>query len=213
MNVNNYVITIGRQLGSGGAEMGKELADYFGFQYLNKQIITRASEQLHIAEENLEWIEEKKFSIWGSLLQSSIVELPYIPEGCYMPTGRQLFETQTQILKKAAEESPCVIVGRCGSYLFRNHPRHISIFLRASEEYREERLVRTANVSTEQARKLMEKADKERARYYATYTGKKWLDLRQYDLCLNSGPLSMKQMEIAAIEYIGAKFPELKKSK
>lgn len=209
MNADNYIISIGRQLGSGGAEMGKELADHFGFQYANKEILMGASEELNISEENLEWIEEKNFSIWGALVQSSILELPYIPEGQYMPTGRQLFETQTQLLKKVSEGTSCVIVGRCGSHLFRNHPRHISIFLRANTEYREERLTRTMDITTEQARKLMEKVDKERARYYSTYTGQKWLDLRQYDICLNSGPLTMEQMKVAAIDYICAKFPEL----
>lgn len=211
MSTENYIITIGRQLGSGGSSIGKEIADHFEFHYIDKEVLVKASEKLKIPQENLEWIEEKNFSILGSLLQTSVYELPYISEEWYMPTGRQLYETQSQIMKKAAKESPCVIVGRCGAYLFRNHPKHISIFLHADVEHRIERLKDRLDFSGDKAKKIIEKADKERAKYYNTYTGKKWLDLTGYNLCIDSGLLDDKQLKDVIVKFICRRFPELSK--
>lgn len=209
MNINNYIITINRQLGSGGALVGRSLASEFGFKYIDKELLIRAAETLEIPEKSLEWIEEKNFSIWGGLLQTSVCDLPFIPDAIYMPTGSKLFETQTKIIEKVTDEQSCVVIGRCGSYLFRNHPKHISIFLHADQEHRIERLKKVIGGSEDKIKKAMEKADKERDRYYSTYTGRKWLDLREYDLAINTGEMSIDEIVKVLQDYVCNKFPEL----
>ena len=168
MQDQNYVITIGRQLGSKGVYMGQRISRHFGFKYLDREILVRSAEMLHVPESKLQHVEEKSYSIWESFLQTSIYDSPYVPTFYYMPTGRQIFETQTQIIRKAARESSCVVVGRCGSYIFAEHPRHVSVFLHADKEYRIVNAARFLNISEEEARKEVEKTDKERSRYVRT---------------------------------------------
>ena len=214
MNKDNYIITIGRQLGSGGASMGKMIAAHFGFRYVDREILIKASEQLHIPHENLEWIEEKNFSIWGAFLQANVYDMQYVPEEWYMPTSRQLFETQTRIIEKMADESSCVVVGRCGSYLFENHPNHASLFLHAGLKNRMERLEQSGKMELfgTDAKKAIEKEDKDRGRYYNAYTGRKWLDLTNYDLCIDTGSVGHEaQVKETIINYLYLRFPELKK--
>ena len=209
MRENNYVITVGRQLGSGGGAVAKRLSEYFGFQYIDKEVLIRASKELDIPEENLEWIEEKNFSIWGSLLQANVGDLSYVSPEWYMPTGRQLFETQTRIILEAAREGSCVVVGRCGSHLFRNHPRHVGVFICADEESRLKRLAGFVKGTGEDGRKAIEKADKERARYFNTYTGGKWLDIDGYDMTIDSSDGNLDRVAQTIIHYTIGLFPEL----
>jgi len=213
MNNDNYVITIGRQLGSGGALMGKRISEHFGFRYIDREILVAASEVLNIPKENLEWVEEKNFSIWGAFLQANVYDMQYVPEEWYMPTSRQLFETQTKIIEKAIEESSSVVVGRCGSYLFENHPKHVSIFFHADLETRIKRLEASGKLALfgSDAKKAIEKEDKDRGRYYNAYTGRKWLDLTNYDLCIDSGVMGEDQITDIIVEYMYVRFPELKK--
>ncbi len=141
----NYVITIGRQLGSGGSAMGKFIADCFGFQYIDKEILIKAGEELGLSRENLELVDEKRSSIWTSLAQTVVPEVPYDSDAWYVPTSRQLFEIQTQIMQEAVKESSCVIIGRCASHLFSKYENHTSIFLQADMESRIARLEKTLN--------------------------------------------------------------------
>lgn len=206
----NHVITIGRQLGSGGSAMGKCIADHFGFQYIDKEILVKVSRKLGISEKNLELVDEKVSSIWTSLEQTTIPEIPYNSEAYYVPTGRQLFEIQTQIMREAVKKAPCVIIGRCASHLFSDYEKHTSIFLQADMESRMERL---KNFSTpadiKKEKSVIVKEDKERARYYHTFTGKKWLDLTEYDFVLDTSPFSDEQIKDILFHYITTRFPEL----
>lgn len=211
MNENNYVITIGRQLGSKGVYMGQRISEYFGFRYLDREILVRSAEMLHVPESKLKHVEEKSFSIWESFLQTSIYDSPYIPAYYYMPTGRQIFETQTEIIQKAADESSCVVVGRCGAHIFSEHPRHVSIFLHADKEYRIVNAARFLNISEEDARKEVEKTDKERSRYVRTYTGMNRTDLTQYDITIDVGKVGFEKAGDLLIEYICTRFPQLRK--
>lgn len=211
MNTKHHVITIGRQLGSGGSAMGKALADYFGFRYIDKEFLVKAAEKMKLSKESLEFVDEKNTSIWAALAQTVVYEMPYVADEWYVPTSNQLFETQTQIMKEAVEEGPCVIIGRCAPHLFRNYEKHVSIFLQADMESRAARLEKTLGkpVRGEAARKMMEKEDRERARYFNTFTGKKWLDLREYDFMLDTTAFSDEQVKEILVHFITARFPEL----
>lgn len=211
MDSNNYVITIGRMPGSGGTTLGKEIARAFGFQYIDKEVLVKAAERLERPQEELRDMDEKTPSIWSILARTAAYEVPYVKNEWYLPTSDQLFKTQTDIMKEAAQEGPCVILGRCGSYLFRNHAKHISIFLQADTDARLDRLERRFGTgkSKRELSAFLEKTDRDRAIYYNKYTGKKWLDLRGYEFVLDTTNLTDEQVKSIVFHYITAKFPEL----
>ena len=212
MKNQHHVITIGRQLGSGGSAMGKAIAEHFGFEYIDKEILVKAAAILDADEENLELVDEN-VSALTAMARSAAFEMPYIAKEWYIPTSDQLFKTQTEIMRESVEKGPCVIIGRCASYLFRHYEKHTSIFLQADMDSRIKRLERTLDkkLSEKKAVHDIEKQDRERAQYYNTFTGKKWLDLRQYDLVLDTSQFSDEEIKDILFHYITVRFPELKK--
>ena len=212
MKNQHHVITIGRQLGSGGSAMGKAIAEHFGFEYIDKEILVKAAAILDADEENLELVDEN-VSALTAMARSAAFEMPYIAKEWYIPTSDQLFKTQTEIMRESVEKGPCVIIGRCASYLFRHYEKHTSIFLQADMDSRIKRLEKTLNkkLSEKKAVHDIEKQDRERAQYYNTFTGKKWLDLRQYDLVLDTSQFSDEEIKDILFHYITVRFPELKK--
>lgn len=213
MKKEHHIITIGRQLGSGGSAMGKAIADHYGFRYIDKEILVKAAERMEMAEESLEFVDEKNTSIWTALAQTAAYDMPYVADAWYVPTSKQLFETQAQIMREAAEEGPCVIIGRCASHLFRHYEKHTSIFLQADMDARVARLERTLGkpINRVKEQRHIEHEDRDRARYYNTFTGKKWLDLREYDFVLDTTRFQDEQIKGILMNYIEARFPELKK--
>ena len=212
MKNQHHVITIGRQLGSGGSAMGKAIAEHFGFEYIDKEILVKAAAILDADEENLELVDEN-VSALTAMARSAAFEMPYIAKEWYIPTSDQLFKTQTEIMRESVEKGPCVIIGRCASYLFRHYEKHTSIFLQADMDSRIKGLEKTLDkkLSEKKAVHDIEKQDRERAQYYNTFTGKKWLDLRQYDLVLDTSPFSDEEIKDILFHYITVRFPELKK--
>ena len=212
MKNQHHVITIGRQLGSGGSAMGKAIAEHFGFEYIDKEILGKAAAILDADEENLELVDEN-VSALTAMARSAAFEMPYIAKEWYIPTSDQLFKTQTEIMRESVEKGPCVIIGRCASYLFRHYEKHTSIFLQADMDSRIKRLEKTLDkkLSEKKAVHDIEKQDRERAQYYNTFTGKKWLDLRQYDLVVDTSPFSDEEIKDILFHYITVRFPELKK--
>ena len=212
MKNQHHVITIGRQLGSGGSAMGKAIAEHFGFEYIDKEILVKAAAILDADEENLELVDEN-VSALTAMARSAAFEMPYIAKEWYIPTSDQLFKTQTEIMRESVEKGPCVIIGRCASYLFRHYEKHTSIFLQADMDSRIKRLEKTLDkkLSEKKAVHDIEKQDRERAQYYNTCTGKKWLDLRQYDLVLDTSQFSDEEIKDILFHYITVRFPELKK--
>lgn len=213
MKTDNIVITIGRQAGSGGSMAGKAIAEHFGFNYIDKQFLVKAAEKLNNSREALEMVDEKS-PLWAALAQNVMNDTPYVvSEAYYVPTSTQLYNIQAQIMKEAAEQAPCVIIGRCASHLFRNYPKHVSIFLQADMQSRMNRLEKATGKPFNSAKgiKYLEREDKERARYYNQFTGKKWLDLTEYDFILDTTPFTDRQIKTTLFDYITMRFPELLK--
>lgn len=211
--MKNYVITIGRQLGAGGAVLGKAIAEHFGFQYIDKEFVVLAGKNLHAALGDLDEFDEKGEPYWMGMVYTAMGTIPYLGDSWVVPTSKQLFEEQTNIMKEAAENGPCVIIGRCGSQIFKDYENHTSIFLQGSIESRAKRLADVLGKPVDPVKdaKLIEKEDKERAKYYHTYTGKRWDDMNEYDFMLNTSALTDEQIKNIVIAYLEAKFPELKK--
>jgi cytidylate kinase len=182
-----FIITISRQLGSGGAYIGQQLAKYLNVFYADREIIGQAAKQLSVLKEDLESRDEKVLSFWQSFVQSfAFAPDAYIPPQIMIPTDRELFKAETAVIERIANERSAVIVGRCSSHILFAHPNHISIFLHGDVTFRKGRVQKLYNVSEEVAGKMIDQSDKERAHYNHTFTGKEWTDARQYDLSVNT---------------------------
>lgn len=189
----HYVINLGRQLGSGGKEIGEKLAQQLGIAFYDKELINLASEESGLCREFFEKADEKASqSILGGLFGS---RFPFITEGAYpynsYLNNDSLFKIQSDVIRHLAEKQSCLFVGRCADYILRDHPRCANVFVSASPEARIERLMKLHNISSEEAEELMEKADKKRSSYYNYYSYKTWGAAATYHLCIDSSVLGI----------------------
>jgi cytidylate kinase len=199
------VITISRQLGSGGAYVGQQLAEKLGIFYADREIISRAAKKLSVIEEDLEFREEKAL-FWRSFIESYASNSDnYLPTQIIVPIDRELFETESEIIEHIANEGSAIIIGRCASYILRDHPNRVSVYLHANMDFRKNRIQELYKISEEAAEKRIIQNDKERSRYNHKYTGKEWTDVRQYDMTIDTSKIGVDN----AVELI-IKFLELK---
>lgn len=187
------IITISRQIGSGGAFIGQKLAKELDMSYVDREIITQAAKEFSLLEEDLESLDEKTPSFWQCFFQSSICSPDvYLPPQFFIPTEEALFKVETQIIKRIAKNRSAIIIGRCGSHILRDHPRHFSIFLHAEASFRAKRIQELYKLSEKEAVKMMEQSDGERARYHQLLVDKPWSDATQYDLCINTSKVGIE---------------------
>ena len=159
-----YVITINRELGSGGRTVGLKLAEKLGVQFYDKAVVEAIEEKYNLNVEEIEKLKGKKQNWWSDLKRvvsvgGGIMGVPYysVSEGevTVKTTTDEMFRTETQILKGIAEEESCVLAGRSGFFVFRDHPNHLSILIQASMESRIKRLMGKQNLSEAEARKTV----------------------------------------------------------
>ncbi len=181
-----FIITISRQLGCGGALIGEALAKHFGISYADREIISETAQKFSMHEKDLYQRDEKIITAWQSFLQS-ITRCPdRVEHRPLPPTDKELFKAEKEVIERLATERSAVIMGRCGSYILRNHPLHVGLFLYAGMEYRIKRLCVDCNVPESRAQKMIEESDKKRSDYFHQFTGKMWTDATQYDLTLRT---------------------------
>ncbi|MFI3206232.1 MAG: cytidylate kinase-like family protein [Clostridia bacterium] len=200
------VITIARQHGSGGRSVGIMLSEKLGIKHFDKKLIAIAAKKSGFSEEVFKQADEKACN---SLLYSMVMgNYPFSRYGTApeMPINDKLFIMQTNIIREAAEEGPCVVIGRCGDYILREHPNVLNIFIHADKEDRVKRLVDRGDISREKAPDYISKVDKQRANYYNFYTNKDWGHFANYDLVLNSSTFSTEQCAEIVINAINAKY-------
>lgn len=200
-----FVITVSRQLGSGGAYAGQELAKRLNVFYADREIISKAAKQLSMIEEELESREEKMLSFWDSFLQvSAFVPEAYMAPQMMAATDRELFNAQTEVIQHIVKERSAIILGRCGFHILRDLPHHVSVFLHADLEFRNRRVQKMYNVSEKTATKMIATSDKERAFYCKTFTGKEWADARNYDISIDTGKVGIDKAVDLIIEYFNS---------
>ena len=184
MNTNK-IITIGRQYGSMGRQIGKKLADDLGIPYYDKEILKEAARKSGICEELFESFDEKPTN---SFLYSLIMD-PYsigIHNSADMPLNHKVFLASFDAIKDIANKGPCVIVGRCADYALAEYDNLLSVFIYASLEQRIKTIMERNNLTKDKAKDLIIKTDKQRANYYNYYSTKRWGDLKSYHLCIDS---------------------------
>ena len=196
----HYVINLGRQLGSGGKEIGEKIAKALNIAFYDKELIQLASDESGLCKEFFEKADERTQStMLGGLFSG---RFPFISEGT-IPYGSflnndSLFKIQSDVIRQLAENQSCLFVGRCADYILRDHPRQVNIFISASKEARIERLMRLHNISQEKAEEMIEKADKKRASYYNYYSYKTWGAASTYHLCVDSSVMGIDK----TVDYI-----------
>jgi cytidylate kinase len=207
MKTNNISITINRQLGSGGAYVGQQLADKLGYKYLDHELLRKAAESLHYSEDEIDPIEERNQSFWEyALFNQQFNCFNYIPPVFNFPTSLELYEKESKIISDCAQKDNCVIVGRCASYILKDNPNNFSIFLYADKALRQKRIEELYNLPPQEAKKRIEKSDIERRKYYNSYTGMDWTDATQYHLSINTGRIELDKAVSLILNYITERF-------
>ena len=202
----NTIITIGRQFGSGGHEIGELLAKKLGIPFYDRNLVKMAAEELHITEEQAELEDEKKLmSIVSNynLAMGGYNDFMANAE-FYAPVGRDLYAVQSAIIKKLAQKGSCVIVGRCADYVLKDYPGCINVFFCASKEDRKNRVMDKYHLSERKAAEKMKKIDRERKYYYETYSGKEWGSIQSHQILMNSSLLGKEKI----VEYLAALYKE-----
>lgn len=185
------IITIGRQCGSGGREVGIALAKDLNIPYYDKELLKRAAKESGLCEEVFEKFDEKPTS---SLLYSIVMD-PYSlgigANGIDMPINHKVFLAAFDTIKKIADEGPCVMIGRCADYALADYSNVVNFFLFAPMEDRIKRVAERRELTPEKAKDYIQKTEKQRASYYNYYTTKKWGATTSYNYCLDTSVLGI----------------------
>lgn len=192
------VITVSRQFGSGGREIAQKLADRLNIPYLDNELIQRAAEKSGYSKEIFDQADQKPT---GSLLYSMSL-FASNGVGFDLPLSDKVFLVQSDVIKEAAEQGSCVIVGRCADYVLRDFPSVISIYIHSNIEKRIKRAVEKYKVDSVKCKDVIAKNDKRRAAYYNFYTGNRWGQAENYDITINSGKLGVEQTVEALIQFL-----------
>ena len=203
MNINNkFVITINRELGSGGLTVGRKLAEKLNVEYFDKAVIKALQERYNLSVEQIENIKGQETGWWAEFKRKmTFSESEYELNRTDIETI-DVFRAETRVLKELAQNNSCVIAGRTACYIFREHPNHLSIFIQSSMPCRMARVAREQNMSKEDARLTIEKVDKMRENYVQEFTGTSRYDTRNYDLVINMDEISEDSAVSLILAYI-----------
>lgn len=195
---NKIILTIGRQFGSGGREVGKKLAKELGIAYYDKELMAVAARESGLSEEFFEKADERASS---GLAYAFTMGYSYM--GMFTPyndilSNDGLFKFQSDAIRKLAAEQSCVLVGRCADYILRDDLDCLSFFIHTTPEHRVQRIIERQHLTVEQAKELMSKTDKSRAAYYNYYTNKEWGVASSYNFSIDVSVLGVDE----TVEFI-----------
>ena len=188
------VITIGRQYGSGGREIGEKLAAELGVKCYDKELLSMAAKESGLCQEIFENHDEKPTNsflyslVMDTYSVSGYTSAPFLD----MPLNHKVFLAQFETIKNLADKESCIIVGRCADYALAEHPNCLNVFIHADMEFRIDHIMKTFQLSQDKAADMIHKTDKKRASYYNYYSSKKWGRADSYDLCINSSILGIE---------------------
>ncbi len=185
------VITVGRQYGSGGREIGTMLAEKLGIAYYDDMLLKEAAKESGLCEDLFHSFDERPKSFLYSVAMD-----PYsFSMNHVMPKGsieQQVYLATYDTIKKLADKGPCVLIGRCADYALKDRDDVINLFITAPLENRIERVARRNGITRDEAKERIKRTDKSRASYYNYYSSKDWGDAKSYDLCIDSSLLGIE---------------------
>lgn len=199
----NKIITISRQYGSGGREIGEKLAEKLRIPFYDNELITRAAKESGFAEAAFENAEKKATN---SLLYSIAMGMNAYGNQdigfTHLSLDDQIYLAQSNVIRKVAAEGPCVIVGRCADYILRDLPNVVHIFIWADLGYRKDRAVRLYHLPENKAEEMILKTDKRRANYYNYHASEKWGRAENYHLSIKSDYVEIKNAVDLIAEFL-----------
>lgn len=188
----NTIITIGRQFGSGGHEIGAKLAEELGIPFYDRELLTRAAKESGFCEEMIQCHDERPTNSFLYNLVMDTYSFGYNSAAMVdMPISQKVFLAQFDAIRKIADEGPCVIVGRCADYALSEYDNCLNIFIHGNEKCKIERIMRKYDLNEQKAKDMILKKDKQRQSYYNYYSSKKWGRSDSYDLSINSSVLGI----------------------
>ena len=197
------VITINRQYGSGGREIGRKLAEQLGIPFYDNEIISRAAKETGFSETAFQTVEDKATN---SLLYSIAMGMNVFTNQDVGFAGLSLddriFLAQSNVIRKVAEEGPCVIVGRCADYILKDTDDVVNIFISADLDFRIKRSIEVDNLASGHAAETVAKKDKSRGNYYRYHAGERWDNLFNYDLSIRSDLIGIDQTVACIKKYV-----------
>lgn len=200
----NTVITIGRQFGSAGREIGEKVAAHYGIKCYDKELLSRAAKESGFCEEMIETHDERPTNSFLYNLVMDTYSFGYNASSFMdMPISHKIFLAQFDTIKKIASEGPCVIVGRCADYALSEYDNCLNLFIYGEDKTKIRRIMQKYDLSEQKAKDMINKKDKQRQSYYNYYASKKWGKADSYDLCLNSSVFGIDgtaQMIIQAVD-------------
>lgn len=204
--MDNVIITIARQFGSGGKTIGQMLADELKINCYEREIIRMASDDSGISEQLFNQVDERtrtnSFFNFKKLYKGGIIH----PEEHGFTSDTNLFNYQAKVIKELADKGSCVFIGRCADYVLRDYPNVVSVFVHADRDFCLEKARERVSENVGDIGKYIDKIDKYRGEYYKHYTGNNWHDLRNYDLCLDAGKLGFEKCVEEIKSYIDIRF-------
>lgn len=203
---NKIILTIGRQFGSGGREIGQKLAKALGIAYYDKELMAVAAKESGLCEEVFEKADERASS---GLAYAFTMGYSYM--GMFTPytdilSNDGLFKFQSDAIRKLAEQESCILVGRCADYILRDDPACLSFFIHSSMETRIQRIVARQQVTVEEAKELITKTDKSRAAYYNYYTNKAWGVASSYNFSIDASVLGVDETVAFMKSFVERRF-------
>ena len=207
MNKNEkFVITINREVGTGGRTVGRKLAEKLCVKYCDKAVIDGLTQKFGLTPDRIEEIKAQKKSWWNDITNyyNTLVNSADMPMDAETKLdNNSMFETEKRILQELATQSSCVVAGRTGFMVFRNWPNHLNIFIQASLEHRVQRVMRRQNVSEKEARDIIERIDASRETYIRKYEDTSRYDTRNYQLVISMDDLSEDDAVDVIMRFIG----------
>lgn len=196
------IITIGRQFGSSGREIGHRIANKLGVPFYDKEILNETAKSSGLSENILKSLDEKPSKSFLYSLVMDPYSYGFTSTGYQANLNQQAFQATYDTIKKIGDEGPCVFVGRCADYALRHNPNLIRLFIHAPLEKRIETVSQRFNLTEDKAKAQIIKEDKGRASYYNYYTSKKWGALDSYDIFVNSSLMEIDKTVDYLIDYI-----------
>ncbi len=187
-----FVVTISHQLGCGGADIGKKLSESLSVPFVDRQILKMVADYLNVPEEDIAGREERAESFWDSFMRMEAFNATLaVMEAHYYPSDKELYDLESEFIEQIVHKGSVIILGRGGRYILRNFKPHFSVFVHADLNDRIQRVSDLYHVSENEAKKVIEKNDKERNAYIKSFTKLEWLDARAYDICINTSSVGL----------------------
>ena len=205
--MDNIVVTIARQYGSGGKTIGEMYAKEMGIPCYGRNLLQMAADESGISEQLFMQLDEKLRNSPLLRMTTDVYDGKVIPPGQKdFVSAKNLFNYQAEIIKRVAKTENCVIIGRAADFVLKDDSNVVSVFVHASPEFNLARAMERNSMTTAEMEKFIASTDKYRAEYYKHYTGREWSDARNYDLCLNSGKLGFEKCVEEIKAYIKVRF-------